>query len=87
VDQLTVRGFDKALARRIKEAAKTHGVSLNQAAVMLLRQGAGLDTPARRSPRVGSSLNKLIGAWTQGEAAEFMQSVRPMEKVDADFWK
>jgi hypothetical protein len=87
VDRLTVRGFDKALARCIKEAAKTHGVSLNRAALMLLRRGAGLDTSGRRSHRVGSSLNKLVGAWTRSEAAEFMQPVRAMEKHDTDFWK
>jgi hypothetical protein len=87
VDQRTVRGFDKALARRINQVAKAHGVSLNQAAVMLLRQGAGLESAARQSRRVGDSLNKLIGTWTRAETTQFLESARPLEKVEAEFWK
>jgi hypothetical protein len=33
VKQLTVRGFDKDLERRLRDVAKTRGVSLNQAAL------------------------------------------------------
>ena len=42
MNQLTVRGFGPALARRIREVAKARGLSLNQAAVLLICQGAGL---------------------------------------------
>lgn len=42
MNQLTVRGFDRALARRIREVGKARGLSLNQAVVLLIRQGAGL---------------------------------------------
>lgn len=34
MNQLTVRGFDRALARRIREVAKARGLSLNQAVVL-----------------------------------------------------
>jgi len=37
VKQLTVRGFDKELERRLRDVARTKGVSLNQAALILLR--------------------------------------------------
>ena len=84
--QLTVRGFDKALARRIREVAKAGGLSLNQAAVLLLRRGAGL-APAEPAARVGDSMKALIGTWSREEEAEFRRAVRPFEEVDADFWK
>lgn len=87
MDQLTVRGFDKALARRIKEVAKTQRISLNQAAVTLLRQGAGLDPISKPPECIGDSLNKLIGAWTSDEAAELLKSIRPMETIDSELWK
>ena len=87
MEQLTVRGFDKVLARRIKEIAKTQRVSLNQAAVMLLRQGAGLDHVSKPQERIGDSLNKLIGAWTDEEAAELLKSIRPLERIDSELWK
>ena len=86
MNQLTVRGFGPALARRIREVAKARGLSLNQAAVLLIRQGAGL-APAESSPCVGDSMNALIGTWTQEEEDEFRRAVRPFEEVDPDFWK
>jgi hypothetical protein len=84
--QLTVRGFDKVLARRIRDVAKARGLSLNQAAVLLLRQGAGL-APAEAPTRVGDSMKALIGAWSRAEELEFRRAVRPLEKIDASFWK
>ncbi len=87
MEQLTVRGFDKALARRLKEVAKTQRISLNQAAVMLLRQGAGIDPISKPPQRIGDSLNKLIGAWTDEEAAELLKSIRPLERIDSELWK
>ena len=42
MNQLTVRGFDDELAERIRRLAKRDGTSLNQAALKLLRKGAGL---------------------------------------------
>jgi hypothetical protein len=87
MDQLTGRGFDKALARRIKEVAKTQRISLNQAAVMLLRQATGLDLISKQPERIGDSLNKLIGAWTNEEAEELLKSIRPLETIDSELWK
>ena len=86
MNQLTVRGFDPALARRIREVAKARGLSLNQAAVLLIRQGAGL-APAESSPCVGDSMKELIGTWSPEEEEEFRRAVRPFEEVDPDFWK
>jgi hypothetical protein len=86
MNQLTVRGFDPALARRIREVAKARGLSLNQAAVLLIRQGAGL-APAEPAPCVGDSMKDLIGTWSREEEEEFRRAVRPFEEVDPDFWK
>jgi hypothetical protein len=86
MNQLTVRGFGPALARRIREVAKARGLSLNQAAVLLIRQGAGL-APAEPSSCVGDSMKALIGTWSREEEEEFRRAVRPFEEVDPDFWK
>lgn len=42
MDHLSVRGFDKELERRLRELARRENVSLNKAALLLLRRGAGL---------------------------------------------
>jgi hypothetical protein len=84
--QLTIRGFDPALARRIREVAEARDLSLSQAAVLLLRQGAGL-APPEAAPCVGDSMDDLIGTWSREEEEEFRQAIRPFGEVDPDLWK
>jgi hypothetical protein len=87
MDQLTVRGFDKELERRLREVAKSRGVSLNQAALILLRDGAGLGTPGRRARVVGDSLDHLIGSWSEQEEREFLVMTGALEAVDTALWQ
>jgi len=85
--QLTVRGFDKELERRLREFAKARGISLNQAALMLLRQGAGLSGPRQRANVVGDSLNHLIGSWSEEEEAEFLKAIEGLEEIEPALWQ
>jgi hypothetical protein len=85
--QLTVRGFDKHLERRLRDVAKTRGVSLNQAALILLREGAGLEMPRRRANMVGDSLDSLIGSWSKAEESEFLQAISLLEEIDPSLWR
>ncbi len=84
--QLTVRGFDKALEGRIRSLARSERISLNRAALLLLRRGAGLDV-ASPLDVVGDSLDRFIGDWTEEEATEFEQAVSVFDSVDEDAWK
>ena len=85
--QLTVRGFDKDLERRLRDVAKTRGVSLNQAVLILLREGAGLQLPRRRANTVGDSLDGLIGSWSKAEESEFLQAISVLEEIDPSLWR
>jgi hypothetical protein len=86
--QLTIRGFDAALERRIRETARREGISLNRAALRLLRRGAGLEVPAEDGDQtVGSSLDDLIGTWTDDEAREFADAIADLEAVDEEMWR
>jgi hypothetical protein len=85
--QLTVRGFDKDLERRLRDVAKTRGVSLNQAVLILLREGAGLELPRRRANTVGDSLDDLIGSWSKAEESEFLQAISMLEEIDPSLWR
>jgi hypothetical protein len=87
VNQLTVRGFDDELAERIQRLAKRDGTSLNQAAVKLLRKGAGLADPAQKADTVGSSLDHLIGSWSDDEAAELDAALEEFETIDEAAWR
>jgi len=68
LEQLALRGFDADLERRLLLEARTGGLSLNQAALRLLRRGAGLGGDPAASNAVGSALDQLIGTWTEAEA-------------------
>lgn len=52
--QLTIRGFDSALQRHLHKLAQEEGLSLNKAA-LLLRRGAGLDSPKQSVNTVGDT--------------------------------
>ena len=87
MNQLTVRGFDDELAERIRRLAKRDGTSLNQAALKLLRKGAGLADPAQKADTVGSSLDRLIGSWSDDEAAELDAALEEFETIDESAWR
>jgi hypothetical protein len=85
--QLTIRGFDAALERHIRTVARTQRISLNQAVLRVLRQGAGLE-PGAENPRViGAALDDLIGTWTAEEAREFDHAVHDFEHIDDELWR
>ena len=85
--QLTVRGFDRGLERRLRELARERRVSLNRAALILLREGAGLDSPRARANLVGDSLDSLIGSWSKEDEADFLKAIASLERVDASLWR
>ena len=87
MNQLTVRGFDDELSERIRRLAKRDGTSLNQAALKLLRKGAGLADPAQKADTVGASLDLLIGSWSDDEAAELDAALEEFEVIDEAAWQ
>ena len=87
MNQLTVRGFDDELAERIRRLAKRDGTSLNQAALKLLRKGAGLADPGQGPDTVGSSLDHLIGTWSEDEASELDAALEELEVIDEAAWR
>ncbi len=87
MNQLTLSGFDEKLASRIRQLAKQEGLSLSQAALRLLRLGAGLDQPKDADGIVGSSLDHLIGTWAAAEAAEVNNALKDFEQIDESMWK
>lgn len=86
MNQLTVRGFDKELERRLRQVAKERGVSLNQAALVLLREGAGLGRDRSPAHIVGESLDHLIGSWSASDERVFRQAVDVFETIDPNLW-
>jgi hypothetical protein len=87
LDQLTIRGFDPELARRIRDLARREGISLNQAALRLLRRGAGLADATRAANVIGDALDDLIGTWSDEQAAELTAAAQVFQQVDEELWR
>ncbi|MDP9194377.1 MAG: hypothetical protein M3P06_21985 [Acidobacteriota bacterium] len=87
MDQLSLRGFDKELARMIKELARRERVSLNKAALLLMRRGAGLLDPGPAPAAVGDALNRFMGRWSSVDEKRLLESISPCETVDEALWK
>ena len=87
MNQLTIRGFDDDLARRIRQLADQEGISLNRAVLRLLRRGAGLESGKPGTDKVGSSLDHLIGTWTHEEALEMDRALRDLSHIDRAMWE
>ena len=86
MNQLTVRGFDDQLSDSVRRLAAQEGISLNQAALKLLRKGAGLAEGSGKPGTVGSSLDHLIGTWTEAEADELDAALQELEIIDDSIW-
>ena len=87
MNQLTIRGFDDDLARRIRQLADQEGISLNRAVLRLLRRGAGLESDKPGTDIVGSSLDHLIGTWSLEEALEMDRALRDLSHIDHGMWE
>ena len=87
MNKLTVRGIDDELSARLRRLAKREGISLNQAALKLLRKGAGLTDGKAGADTVGDSLDHLIGTWTAAEADEMDAALRELKTVDKAAWQ
>jgi hypothetical protein len=87
MDQLSLRGLDKELARRIRELARREHISLNKAALLLMRRGAGLLDPVSPETTVGDALDGFIGLWSSADEKRLLRSIAALESVDEALWK
>ena len=87
MNQLTIRGLNDDLAESIRRLAKHDGTSLNQAALKLLRKGAGLPESKDDSKTIGPALDDLFGIWSREEAESFNAALQIFDVVDESAWK
>lgn len=86
MDQLTVRGFGDELGAAVRRLAAQEQISLNKAALRLLRRGAGLPDGTGRAGTVGSSLDHLIGGWSSKEADALDAALEDFGVIDESAW-
>lgn len=85
LQQLTIRGLGDDLEKRLCRLAQERAISLNKAALFLMRRGAGLQTDDQPVV-VGESLDHLMGLWSEEEAAEFRAATKGFDVIDEELW-
>ena len=78
MQQLTIR-FDKELAQRIRLVARRERLSLNKAALLLMRRGAGLADSRQAADRVADSLDAFIGRWSAADERRLLEGIAACE--------
>ena len=86
MNQLTIRGFDAQLEECLRRLAADRRISLNRAALTLMRRGAGLAERREPPDRVGSALDSFIGVWSDEDESELRRSTEPFEQIDPGLW-
>ena len=87
MNQITIRDLDDELADWIRQFASREGISLNRAALRLLRRGVGLEERDDGADIADSSLDHLIGTWTAEESAQVNRALEDFSHVDNAMWK
>lgn len=82
--QITLRGMDPEVERKIRRIAKTTGKSLNRVILEMIYQHAGLNKKHKR-PAAGS-LRELAGGWSEADARELLDSIKSCEQIDEEMW-
>lgn len=84
--QLTIRGLGEELEECIRSLAEKEDISLNEAALRLLRRGAGLEQAAVAEDVNGRSLDDLAGNWSDEEAKLMDRVEHDFERIDPELW-
>jgi hypothetical protein len=70
----------------LRQLAAERQISLNRAALALMRRGAGLAERRDSSDRVGSGLDTFIGVWSAEDESELRRALEPFERIDPGLW-
>lgn len=82
--QLTLRGFDPELERRLRELAARDQLSLNKAALKLMRRGAGLEGVTDARPPIGDRLRRFSGQMSNQEAQAIDRAIAAARQTDLE---
>ena len=83
--QITLRGIEPEVEKEIRMMAKKSGKSLNRVVLDILYQNSALNKKDKRAP--AHSLSKLAGGWSEHDAQELLDSIKPCSQIDEEMWK
>ena len=81
---LTIRGIDSVLSSAIKSLAVENQESINQTALKILKDAAGVSF--KPVFRTFTDLDELAGTWSEDDERQFNQAVEYFNKIDQELW-
>jgi hypothetical protein len=85
MSQITLRGMDDEVEKRIRRMARQKGKSLNRVILDMIYEYTGRKKKSEEPQ--DRSLRKLAGGWSQKQADEFLESIKSCEQIDEAVWK
>ncbi len=82
--QITLRGFDSELEKRLRDLARRNATSLNKAALQLMRRGAGLESGFSSTRPIGDALSRFAGRMSIGDVQAIDKAVAAARQTDID---
>lgn len=87
IKHLTIRGLNATTEAELKLLARQRNVSINKAALALIKKGAGIRDDGEGPETIGTALNPFIGSWSATEEQEILDSIADLSQVDENLWK
>ena len=85
--KMTVEFSDEELMGKIERFAEVRKLEIEDAAIRLLRTGAGLPEVPRTPGPIGTGLDEFFGVWTHEEAEEFRGYIKEAMRIEREAWK
>lgn len=82
---MTIRGIDDAVAKLLKDRAKSEDMSVNGLILKMVNEFLGIEKKKRI--KTYQDLDHLAGTWSEKDFNEFQKRVEDMEKIDEEIWK
>ena len=83
MSQITLRGLEPELEAAVRTLAAREGISLNKAALKLIRKGADLPA-ADNGKNIGTGLNDWVGCMTTVDAEAVVHAVDELDTMSLD---
>jgi hypothetical protein len=83
--QITLRGMDGEMEKKIRKIARQKGKSLNKVILDMIYQCTGQKKNVKDPGE--ESLRKLAGGWSREQGEEFLESIKSCERIDEGMWK
>ncbi|HMP72195.1 MAG TPA: hypothetical protein PKE55_02935 [Kiritimatiellia bacterium] len=84
---LTIRGIDEQTETELKALARRRNLSINKAALALIRKGAGIRETGDGPAVIGSGLDAFIGTWSEKDEKEVLTAIEDFSRIDEDLWR